>query len=359
MTDHHDDLASAYLDGQLSPEESARVESDPALMAEVEALATVVERLQTEEAPTDAGTRQRHLSAALAAFDQLALDPSSAPTNVIALDTAGQRSGGGDEPTAVYPQAEDVARRAARVAARRPDEDALQSRRSQGRRRQGLPSWLSAAAALLVIGGGIGWFMSRQNQSSDTAAVSFGTDSAGGSAAESDAALSQAAESGAPLTTVFPSGESAKANIDSAAGAGAADATQAAAAAPASTATLPAPTSVTSPPSTTTSRPVSTAVPTTAASTTTIVQSSPLAFSSVPTGADVQSRLASGGGSPQPASGSSCGGQVTAPAGTALTGYVAITVNGVPGEGLFYRAGSGSGGTTVLVVRTPSCQPFS
>ena len=94
MSDHHDDLASAYLDGQLSPEESARVESDPQLMAEVDALAGVVERLQSEEAPVDAGTRQRHLTAALAAFDQLGFDPSSAPTNVIALDTTGRRPGG-------------------------------------------------------------------------------------------------------------------------------------------------------------------------------------------------------------------------------------------------------------------------
>lgn len=359
MTDHHDDLASAYLDGQLSPEESARVESDPRLMAEVEALAGVVERLQSEEAPVDAGTRQRHLSAALAAFDQLGLDPSSAPTNVIALDTAGGRAGG--EPTPVYPQPDDMARRTARVASAPAHDDDLQARRRRSRQRQGLPSWLSAAAALLVIGGGIGWFVSRQDQSQDTANVSFDAESAEGSGSN-DAALSQEAESGAPLTTVVNAAEAAKSAEDNAAGGSSdiqaavpADATTAAAAAsaPPSTTTVPAPTAATSTTrSVTTAAPVSSTAPSTAAP-------GGLAFTSAPTGAEVQARLTSTGGSPQPAGGASCGAEVTPPAGTTLTGYVPITVSGVAGEALFYKAVSGSGGTTVLVVRTSSCQPFS
>lgn len=361
MTDHHDELASAYLDGQLSAEDAARVENDPRLLAEVDALAAVVERLQTEEAPVDASTRQRHLSSAMAAFDQ-----SMAPTNVIPLDSVVGRSAAGDEPTRAYPRSDDMARRAAKVASATvgPGE----ARRLESRRRQGLPRWLSAAAALLVIGGGIGWFASRQDQDSDSAAVSFDaapTDerTAAGGDTDNDAALTQAAEGGSATTTgEFAASDAAKAGAeDSGAGAATADA-QPVVPAPAGSGTGASspPSTAVVPPSTATSRAVTTAAPTSSApQSTTTAQSGVLAFGSVPTGGEVQSRLTANGGTPQPAGGSSCGAMVAAPVGATLTGYVPITVNGVPGEGLFYRSGSGSGATTVLVVRTPSCQAFS
>ncbi len=358
MTDHHDDLASAYLDGQLSAEDAARVEDDPRLLAEVDALAAVVERLQTEEAPVDPGTRQHHLSAAMAAFDQ-----SVAPTNVIPLDSAAGRSPAVADPTQVYPRPDDMARRTARVASATEGQGG--PRRLETRRRQGMPSWLSAAAALLVIGGGIGWFVSRQSQDTDTAAVSFDAATTAertgpGGGADSDTALSQGAESGPSATAVAAASEAAK---DGAGGSPAGSATaeaQQAVPSPGATSTAPTapPSTVTVPPSTTTSRAVTSAAPSSTAPSST-TQPAGLAFASVPTGAEIQSRLSASGATPQPASGSSCGATVIAPAGTTLTGYVPITVNGVAGEGLFYRSGSGSGVTTVLVVRSSSCQAFS
>lgn len=372
MTDHHDDLASAYLDGQLSPDEAARVESDPQLMAEVDALAGVVEGLQTEEAPVSSGTRERHLAAALAIFDRAgaddagvdpadldlsgidpagldraALDASSAPTNVIRLDTSGGRSGSGDPPTQRYPRPDDMARRTARVASAPAGRDEIGARRASARRRQGLPSWLSTAAALLILGGGIGWYVSRQSQSDDTAASTAAMDSAQEGGA-SDAALSQTADSDAAALAPAGGEETAKADVEDAAG-GAGEPQQAVPAIEATTAAGaggPATTAVA--PSTTTSRALTTAAP-----------AGGLSFSATPTGPEVQARLTSAGQSPQPAEGSACGGSVTPPAGTSLTGYVPVTVAGVPGEALFYRDGAGPGDTTVLVVRTSSCQVFS
>ncbi len=371
MTDHHDDLASAYLDGQVSPEEAARVEGDPRLMAEVEALAAVVEQLQSDEVAVDAGTRRRHLSAALGAFDQLAVSNGSAapdaagpdaagtdrpggPTNVVPLDrSAGRAATGG---VRARPQPDEIARRAARVASASGGDHRLR------RRRQGVPSWLGAAAALLVIGGGVAWFMGGQNQSSDTEAATIVTDQGGGAAADNATALSQAAGAGAPLTSAVPAAgmESAELHDDRADDGTATDAAQAPAAGSGAT-EAPAPPLTTTAPATSSSRAVITSAATISSTvpSSTTAPPSVLAFATAPTGPEVQARLAATGGSPSPAGGSSCGQQVAAPAGAALVGYVPITVDGVAGEGLFYRGGSGAGGTTVLVVRTASCQAFS
>lgn len=361
MTDHHDELASAYLDGQLSAEDAARVESDPALLTEVDALAAVVERLQTEEAPLDAGTRQRHLASALAAFDQ-----SAAPTNVIPLDSAVGRSAPGGEPTRVLPQPDDMARRTAKVASATVGGGEV--RRLETRRRQGLPSWLSAAAALLVIGGGIAWFAGRQDQGADTAAISADAATTAdrtvaGAGTDSEAALPQGAESGpgATATAEAAASDAARPGAEDSAAGGATDKAQTAVPAPAGSSTgASSPPSTAALPSTTTSRAVTSAAPSSGAPlSTTTAQSGVLAFGSVPTGAEVQSRLTANGATPEPAARSSCGAVVRAPAGTTLTGYVPITVDGVAGEGLFYRSASGPDVATVLVVRTSSCQAFS
>jgi len=358
MTDHHDELASAYLDGQVSPEEAARVEGDPRLMAEVEALAGVVERLQTEEAPVEPGARQRHLSAALAAFDEVKVDDGgAAPTNVIRFGAAADRPGPGDPPTQVYPRAEDVARRAARVASAPAVQDQLGARRSQARRRPGLPNWLSAAAALLIVAGGIGWFMSRQDGSDDTATATFSTGSAEEEGAVADgAALSEVAESSEASLGSPAGGDTAKTGAESAGG-GALDAQQAVPGAEATAAAAATTAASDGAPATTTSRGVTTA-PSSAAPATTEA-SGGLSFAAAPSGDEVQDRLSALGQSPQPAGGSTCGVSVPAPTGTSLTGFVPITVGGVAGEALFYRPGSASGATTVVVVRTPSCQAFS
>ncbi|MEZ5408391.1 MAG: hypothetical protein R2761_10215 [Acidimicrobiales bacterium] len=348
MTDHHDELASAYLDGQASPEEAALVEGDPQLRAEVDALATLVERLQTDEAPVDPGVRQRHLSAALAAFDQAAFD-QAAPTNVIPLDTAAGR--------AHRPQPDDMARRTGRVAAAPVDGRRDDGGRRAPGRRQGLPGWLSAAAVLVVVGGGIGWFVSRQTQSDETAAVSVADENTSREAA-GDAPLSQATDAGGESASTRAGADAGEGSAGDSTG-GAAEAQGAEPGATASAAPLAGATSEGSTTSTTAPRSLPATTPSSGAPVSTTAPIGGLTFSSAPSGADVQDRLASSGQSPKAAGESSCGGTVTAPAGTTLTGYVPITVAGEAGEGLFYRADGGSGTTTVLVVRTSSCQAFS
>lgn len=123
MNDDLELLASAYLDGDVTPDERAQVEADPELAIEVERLRQV-RALLAAEAPTTISTRERHLAAALDAWDRL---PET------------ERTGAGGDITP-----------AGLVAAPRPA--SLDARR-QARRR----TWiLSAAAGLVVVlGGGI------------------------------------------------------------------------------------------------------------------------------------------------------------------------------------------------------------
>lgn len=69
-----DELANAYLDGETTPAQSARVESDVDLLRRVETLARVRDLMAVEPQPS--GVADAQVEAALAAFDQ--------------LDTAGQ-----------------------------------------------------------------------------------------------------------------------------------------------------------------------------------------------------------------------------------------------------------------------------
>lgn len=72
MTDHDDtldDLASAYLDDELSADEQARVAADERLVGRVEQLGAVREALRSSGAAVDPTQRDRAVAAALAAFD--------------------------------------------------------------------------------------------------------------------------------------------------------------------------------------------------------------------------------------------------------------------------------------------------
>ena len=75
-----DELVSAYLDGEAAPEEVAGVEANEELMARVTELAAVSTRLAAPLTPPPA-TRELHLAAALAAFDE-AMAPPRAVTSV-------------------------------------------------------------------------------------------------------------------------------------------------------------------------------------------------------------------------------------------------------------------------------------
>lgn len=71
MSDHYDELVSAYLDGEATPEEVAQVEGDPSLLGRVRAFEQV--RLTRLPPVVPSGdVKEQHLAAALAEFDSLA-----------------------------------------------------------------------------------------------------------------------------------------------------------------------------------------------------------------------------------------------------------------------------------------------
>jgi hypothetical protein len=69
--------ASAYLDGELDADERERAESDPAVMAEVEALRALQAEVRDVE-PPGADAREAAIAAALAEFDALQPAPAAA-----------------------------------------------------------------------------------------------------------------------------------------------------------------------------------------------------------------------------------------------------------------------------------------
>lgn len=71
MSDHYDELVSAYLDGEVTPEEAAQVEADASLLGQVRQFERVrLNSLPPVTPPHD--LKERHLAAALAEFDSLA-----------------------------------------------------------------------------------------------------------------------------------------------------------------------------------------------------------------------------------------------------------------------------------------------
>ena len=72
-------LASAYLDGEVTPDERARVESDQELLDEVESLRQVRAVLGATAEPAPVSVRENHLAAALDVFDRMGeTDPRDA-----------------------------------------------------------------------------------------------------------------------------------------------------------------------------------------------------------------------------------------------------------------------------------------
>ena len=70
MTNDFDDLLSAYIDGQATPEEVARVEADPELRAQAESLRALSDQLSAGITPLPSTVRSRHVAGAMAAFDE-------------------------------------------------------------------------------------------------------------------------------------------------------------------------------------------------------------------------------------------------------------------------------------------------
>lgn len=82
-------LAAAYLDGHATPEERARVEASPQLMAIVESFARVRDGL-ADVPPAPVGPRERGIAAALAEFDRL--HAAAAPVAPVAPNVVPMRS---------------------------------------------------------------------------------------------------------------------------------------------------------------------------------------------------------------------------------------------------------------------------
>lgn len=123
MNSEPEHLASAYLDGELTDEERHLAEGDPAVMAEVESLRALRDRIASAEAPTHEA-RESAIAAAMAAFHQLhATADSGGPGRAEVTDAA-------DTP--------DMAVFRAR------------SERRAGRERRDLSRWLGVAAAVVV-----------------------------------------------------------------------------------------------------------------------------------------------------------------------------------------------------------------
>lgn len=169
MTNDVDELLSAYIDGETTPEETARVEADP----ELRAAAATMRALSGEVGRVPAATaevRSAHLAAALEAFD---LGPTVGLVDGAAEGAGADHDHGDGGPEVV----------------------SFQERQAARRRRQlpGVPSWLGAAAAAVIVVGGIG-FALQQTGGSDDEAASVAATEAEETAGSSDA--DAAADSG-------------------------------------------------------------------------------------------------------------------------------------------------------------------
>jgi len=140
-TDPVDDdlLASLYLDGEATADERAQVEADPQLLARVRSFEAMAADLASVTPPPELARLQ--ISAALDLFDEQQA-PSTASTG-----TPGPTSG----------------------------VTSLSERRDQKQSR-GLPTWLSAAAALVLVVGGLGFVSTLGGGDDDSAASDVAMD---------------------------------------------------------------------------------------------------------------------------------------------------------------------------------------
>ncbi len=167
-----DELASAYLDGELNRDGIALVEGDPDFLNLVADHRDVQSKVASPSAEPSAAVRAKHLASALAAYDELGLSD-----HIVDLTD----SVDADDNTVISLSE----RSAVRV-----------SRRT----RSGMPTWLSAAAASVAVLGGLTYATTQLNGGSDDSA----TDAAGASAEfESEASATTAADSDEDTSQTF------------------------------------------------------------------------------------------------------------------------------------------------------------
>ena len=178
MSEELDELASAYIDGEATSDEAARVESTPELLDLVDELRSV--RASSLELPyPEEATKERHLAAALAAFDEqrdlrpshLAVASSSASFPHDDRDEESESDAG--ETTSTTESNATVVPMRPRTSGRTP------------------PAWMVNAAAALVVVGGVGFALTQLPSGSDeTVADSVELSEADGDAESFDAASS-------------------------------------------------------------------------------------------------------------------------------------------------------------------------
>ncbi len=81
MTEKLNEIASAYVDGEATPEESAWVETNAQAQSVVDNIQRVSKRIRSVE-PQGEAVKQRHITAALAAFDDTSITGTTAVENV-------------------------------------------------------------------------------------------------------------------------------------------------------------------------------------------------------------------------------------------------------------------------------------
>ena len=147
MNDDLTFLASAYLDGDVTLDERARVDGDPDALAEVERL-RAVRALLGDVDPPAISMRETHLAAALDAWERL---PEA------------ERTGARRDPT---PAGTDAAAAAGAASVTSPTPLST-------RRRPVSTRWLTGAAAalVLVLAGGVALQLSGQSDQDDSAST--------------------------------------------------------------------------------------------------------------------------------------------------------------------------------------------
>lgn len=177
--DELDLLASAYVDGEATPDEVAMVERDPELQARVEAFRAIQVDGSITPPP---GLVDQHVAEAMEEWFE-AISSTGATSAPAATATAGETATEIDD---------DTAGETAPVV----DLAAASARRSERRSRQAprrtMPSWLPAAAGLFIIGGGAIWAVGQSGGGDDTEAASIAADD---SAEETSAESAELVES--------------------------------------------------------------------------------------------------------------------------------------------------------------------
>lgn len=167
MTNDFDELISAYIDGATTPEETARVDADPELRAAADRLRALAGEVGRVSRPTPE-MRSAHLAAALYAFDGLGADEAGNGSLTLAEADSQANTDSQTEADGVVSLDQRRARRQAAPTSR-PG---------------GIPSWLGAAAAAVVVVGGLGVAFQLSGSSDDDAALTVEESSDAGASTE-------------------------------------------------------------------------------------------------------------------------------------------------------------------------------